>query len=101
MWAFHSESSYSVKTEIVFHSQLNSPAIPVFVMEGIMFHELVHNKIGNKENHNKDFRALERKFEPSEKAYQNVPKEYESLLKSKHPIKAVNEFLKELSNTKK
>ena len=101
VWAFHSESSNSVKTEIVFHSQLNSPAIPVFVMEGIMFHELVHNKIGNKENHNKNFRALERKFEPSEKAYQNVPKEYESLLKSKHPIKAVNEFLKELSNTKK
>lgn len=100
VWAFHSEEANSDKREIVFHSQLNSPDVPRFVIEGIMFHELVHNKIGNREMHKKNFRELEKTFAPSKKAIEDVPKEYETLLE-RNPIRAVKGFLNKLSKSNK
>ena len=101
-WAYHTDSSFfDPKHEIVFENRLNSPDVPLFVLEGIMYHELIHNEIGNHEKHNAKFRALEQAFIPSEKAIadaeNNHPK-YASRIKAvaPQPIKAMNDYLKEL-----
>jgi hypothetical protein len=52
---------------ITINRVLNSPDIPFFVMEFLMYHEMLHADMPYA-GHNRDFRARERMFQPSEEA---------------------------------
>lgn len=52
---------------IQIHPALNSPDVPVFAMEFLVYHELLHADMPQAQ-HNRDFRARERRFQPSELA---------------------------------
>ena len=62
-WGFfrYSDKALSVNTT------LNSPDVPRFVMECLMYHELLHADMPNAA-HNADYRERERRFVPSEEA---------------------------------
>lgn len=103
-FAYHKEHQLSKKKEIIFSRQLNSPEVPRFVIEAIMFHELVHNRIGNKMKHRKEFREIEELFLPSVTAIAEVRKrtgtkkydDYYKLLIGNKPILAERNFLRDL-----
>lgn len=61
---------YSDKTLTV-NCVLNSPDIPRFVVEFLMFHELLHADMPSA-GHNRDFRARERGFQPSPEAIEEA-----------------------------
>lgn len=50
---------------------LNSPDVPLFVMEFLMYHELLHADMPYA-GHNPDFKARERLFQPSPEALENA-----------------------------
>lgn len=52
---------------IVINSVLDSPDVPRFVLEFLLFHELLHADMPSA-NHNSDFRRREHRFVPSEAA---------------------------------
>lgn len=62
-WAFY---RYSDKT-VTINCALNSPDVPRFVVEFLMFHELLHADMPSA-GHNRDFRQRERAFQPSPEA---------------------------------
>jgi superfamily II DNA or RNA helicase len=65
-WGFCQEEPYFDKIiNVVLSPRLNAPDIPLIFLEFIMYHELVHVKIGNKEGHNQKFLELESLFIPS------------------------------------
>lgn len=53
--------------EIVINRWLNSPDIPRFVLEALIYHELLHADMPYA-NHNRDFRERESRFRPSDEA---------------------------------
>lgn len=61
LWGFCRYSDRS----IVLSSVLNSPDIPLLVVEFMLYHELLHAAMPNS-GHNKDFREQERRFTPSQ-----------------------------------
>lgn len=66
-WGFCRYSDKSIGINRV----LNSPDIPRFVLEFLMFHELLHADMPSA-GHNRDFRARERLFQPSSEALQDA-----------------------------
>ncbi|XXY23159.1 DEAD/DEAH box helicase [Sorangium sp. So ce216] len=69
LWGFF---RYSDKT-ISINCSLNSPDVPLFVIEFLMFHELLHADMPSA-GHNKDFRQRERAFQPSLEAVDDATK---------------------------
>ncbi len=63
LWGFCRYSDRSITINCV----LNSPDIPYFVMEWLMFHEMLHADMPSA-GHNRDFRARERAYSPSPEA---------------------------------
>jgi superfamily II DNA or RNA helicase len=61
---------YSDKTLCV-NSVLNSPDVPLFVLEFLVFHEALHADMPNS-GHNRDFRQRERRFTPSARAIEDA-----------------------------
>jgi hypothetical protein len=66
-WGFFRYSDRCISINRV----LNSPSIPIFVLEFIMFHELLHADMPSA-GHNRDFRARERQFMPSAEAIEDA-----------------------------
>lgn len=62
-WGFYRYSDRSITLNCV----LNSPDVPRFVAEFVMFHELLHAEMPSA-GHNRDFRQRERAFCPSDEA---------------------------------
>lgn len=60
LWGFFRYSDRSITINRV----LQSPDIPPFVLEYLMFHEMLHAEMPSA-GHNRDFRARERSFTPS------------------------------------
>jgi len=56
---------------ITVNPALNSPDIPLFVMELLMYHELLHADMPYA-GHNPDFKARERLFQPSAEAVEDA-----------------------------
>ena len=50
---------------------LNSPDVPLFVLEFLLYHEALHADMPNA-GHNSDFRERERRFSPSTRAIENA-----------------------------
>lgn len=50
---------------------LNSPDVPLFVVEFLVFHEAIHADMPNS-GHNRDFRQRERRFTPSARAAEDA-----------------------------
>lgn len=67
LWGF---CRYSDKG-ITINSVLNSPDIPYFVLEYLMFHEMLHADMPSA-GHNRDFRARERSYAPSAEAIEDA-----------------------------
>lgn len=67
MWGFY---RYSDRT-IVISSVLNSPDVPRFVVEFLMYHEALHADMPTS-GHNSEFRQRERRFTPSASAIQDA-----------------------------
>jgi superfamily II DNA or RNA helicase len=67
LWGF---CRYSDKT-ITINSVLNSPDIPYFVLEYLVFHEMLHADMPSA-GHNRDFRARERSYAPSADAVEDA-----------------------------
>lgn len=67
MWGFY---RYSDRT-IVISSILNSPDVPRFVVEFLMYHEALHADMPTS-GHNSEFRQRERRFTPSADAIQDA-----------------------------
>ncbi|MCK8828252.1 DEAD/DEAH box helicase [Natroniella acetigena] len=61
---------YSDKT-IKINKILNSPDIPLYVMEFLLYHELLHVDMPNN-GHDSSYRARERRFRPSNKALEDA-----------------------------
>jgi len=66
-WGFFRYSDKNISINRV----LNSPDIPRFVLEFLMFHELLHADMPSA-GHNRDFRARERLFQPSSEAQRDA-----------------------------
>jgi len=79
---FLAQCNMSEGNEIFVLDKLNSPTIPLAVMEFLMYHELIH-AIGYYK-HDGEFKEIERKFIPSEEAKENAKlfKEWEVTLSS-------------------
>jgi superfamily II DNA or RNA helicase len=60
LWGFYQYANKAV----VINPELNSPEVPRYVMEFLLFHELLHAAMPSA-GHNRDFRARERLFTPS------------------------------------
>ena len=60
LWGFCRYSDKSITLNCV----LNSPDVPLFVVEFLMFHEMLHADMPSA-GHNRDFRARERAYAPS------------------------------------
>lgn len=69
LWGFY---QYANKALII-NPELNSPDVPLFVMEFLMYHELLHASMPSA-GHNRDFRARERLFTPSAEAIADAQK---------------------------
>ena len=67
LWGFCRFSDRS----IVLSSVLNSPDVPLLVVEFMLYHELLHAAMPNS-GHNKDFRQQERRFSPSPEAIKDA-----------------------------
>jgi len=67
LWGFCRYSDRS----IVLSSVLNSPDIPILVVEFMLYHELLHAAMPNS-GHNRDFRLQERRFMPSQEAIKDA-----------------------------
>jgi hypothetical protein len=63
LWGFYQFTNKS----IVINPELNSPDVPRYVLEFLLFHELLHAAMPSA-GHNRDFRARERLFSPSPQA---------------------------------
>lgn len=63
LWGFCRYSDRSITINCV----LDSPEIPYFVLEYLMFHEMLHADMPSA-GHNRDFRARERSYSPSARA---------------------------------
>jgi superfamily II DNA or RNA helicase len=61
---------YSDK-KLCVNSVLNSPDVPLFVLEFLVFHEALHADMPNS-GHNRDFRQRERRFTPSTSAIEDA-----------------------------
>jgi ATP-dependent helicase IRC3 len=60
LWGFCRSGDNSITINCV----LNSPDVPLFVLEYLMFHEMLHAAMPSA-GHNRDFRARERGYSPS------------------------------------
>jgi superfamily II DNA or RNA helicase len=69
LWGFCRYSDKSVTLNCV----LNSPDVPLFVVEFLMFHEMLHADMPSA-GHNRDFRARERSYAPSVEAREDATK---------------------------
>ncbi len=67
LWGFYRYSDRSITVNCV----LDSPDIPYFVLEYLMFHEMLHADMPSA-GHNRDFRARERGYLPSAKALEDA-----------------------------
>lgn len=67
MWGFFRYSDRA----IVISSILNSPDVPQFVVEFLMYHEALHADMPTS-GHNSEFRQRERRFTPSADAIQDA-----------------------------
>lgn len=63
LWGFFQYANKAV----VINPELNSPDVPRYVMEFLLFHELLHADMPSA-GHNRDYRARERLFTPSAEA---------------------------------
>ena len=63
LWGFYRYSDRSITINCV----LDSPDIPYFVLEFLMFHEMLHADMPSA-GHNRDFRVRERSYSPSQVA---------------------------------
>lgn len=63
LWGFCRYSDRS----IILSSVLNSPDIPLLLVEFMLYHELLHAAMPNS-GHNRDFRLQEKRFTPSQEA---------------------------------
>jgi len=66
-WGFCRHSDKSITLNCV----LNSPDVPLFVVEFLMFHEMLHADMPSA-GHNKDFRLRERGYSPSAEALEDA-----------------------------
>ncbi|MDX9724313.1 MAG: DEAD/DEAH box helicase [Myxococcota bacterium] len=62
-WAFYRHSDRAIHV----HPLLDSPSIPRFVMEFLMYHELLHADMPTL-RHSKEYRVRERRFVPTQEA---------------------------------
>lgn len=69
LWGFFRYSDKSVTINRV----LNSPDVPLFVLEFLMFHEMLHADLPSA-GHNRDFRQRERAYSPSLEALDDARK---------------------------
>ena len=69
LWGFCRYSDKSITLNCV----LNSPDVPLFVVEFLMFHEMLHADMPSA-GHNRDFRARERSYSPSIDALEDAAK---------------------------
>jgi len=69
LWGFF---RYQDKT-ITINCVLSSPDIPLFVLEFLMFHEMLHADMPSA-GHNRDFRLRERSYAPSPEALEDAAK---------------------------
>ncbi len=69
LWGFHRYSDRSITINCV----LNSPDVPVFVVEFLMYHEMLHADMPSA-GHNPDFRQRERAYSPSLDALEDARK---------------------------
>jgi ATP-dependent helicase IRC3 len=69
LWGFCRYSDKSITINCV----LDSPDIPYFVLEYLMFHEMLHADMPSA-GHNRDFRARERSYAPSPEAIEDAEK---------------------------
>lgn len=68
-WGFYRHSD----RKIVINCVLDSPDMPLYVLEFLMFHELLHAEMPHA-GHDADFRQRERAFVPSDAAVQDAEK---------------------------
>lgn len=66
-WGFCRYSDRSITINRV----LNSPDVPMFVLEFLMYHELLHADMPSA-GHNRDFKARERQYQPSVEALRDA-----------------------------
>lgn len=66
-WAFFRQSDREIKISCV----LNSPDIPLFVLEFLLYHEFLHAEMPH-EGHGNTFRQRERAFTPSQDAMEDA-----------------------------
>jgi hypothetical protein len=69
LWGFYQFSNKAV----VINPELNSPDVPRYVMEFVLYHELLHAQMPSA-GHNRDYRARERLFTPSPEAIADAEK---------------------------
>lgn len=69
LWGFFRYSDKSITLNCV----LDSPDVPLFVVEFLMFHEMLHGDMPSA-GHNADFRERERAFSPSAAAVEDAAK---------------------------
>jgi superfamily II DNA or RNA helicase len=69
LWGFFRDEDKSITINAV----LNSPDVPVFVLEFLMFHEMLHADMPSAW-HNRDFRVRERAYSPSPEALEDAEK---------------------------
>jgi superfamily II DNA or RNA helicase len=69
LWGFCRYSDKSITLNCV----LNSPDVPLFVVEFLMFHEMLHADMPSA-GHNRDFRQRERSYSPSVDAFEDATK---------------------------
>ncbi|MDX9722775.1 MAG: DEAD/DEAH box helicase [Myxococcota bacterium] len=62
-WAFYRNDVRAIRVRPV----LNSPSVPRFVMESLLYHELLHADMPN-DYHSKQYRVRERRFVPTQAA---------------------------------
>ncbi len=78
-WGF---CRYSDKS-ITINCALNSPDVPLFVMEYLMFHEMLHADMPSA-GHNRDFRQREWTFQPSAEAEEDAARRGIKTSSAKH-----------------
>ncbi len=67
VWGFYRYSDKSITVNCV----LNSPDVPLFVVEFLMFHEMLHGAMPSS-GHNRDFRQREQGYVPSVEATEDA-----------------------------
>ena len=69
LWGFYQFTNRAV----VINPDVNSPDVPRYVMEFLLYHELLHAHMPSA-GHNRDYRARERFFTPSAEAVADAEK---------------------------